>query len=546
MIDNVGSCSARWQHLKRDDFLCHEDGQSGGKRMIVRTNTPLQHAVSSLSSSSGSSDEDKRKQKILKKLNKPSAQPFVQDQTRKSVKKVSSPSSGESSSLGNQAQSNNDFHDYHAKPLPDPKLGSSSDSESPTNASDNAVAGKHVCTDSSSGDDEKSTTKYNEQPRSVPPNVEIHSKHKKIPTSQVNAFSTTQVDGLKREKAVGAAVTETSVSSNSEKDSNLFKPMAATRSALPPNIARSGGITHNIRPLGADLNSRLNTAPAVTLPPFAGIGKRTGVQPTTIISTSTPSDTVQQSVATASQVTNFVSTKATTMTSVVSKVVSNKSDSNIVSSSGQHVAIESDNGTSSSDASTFASVSANYHVNEDDMLLTEDVLMCPYIFRTQDAVLCGALAECIVPGMLRAEFSETNKLAKLEMVYDAMGFMQQLERSSGNEGKAHIIPNSLETSLQINCDESRVITTAKSPYLIVSVNELWTRTTKYTQMEAEMQELSILNGKRTRKNDWRRPGKPIHDLKMIAQGQPATCTNIYYDKFGRDFIACVSSYPVAK
>ncbi len=208
------------------------------------------------------------------------------------------------------------------------------------------------------------------------------------------------------------------------------------------------------------------------------------------------------------------------------------------------VIIDPDDGTSSSEISSLPQIQAHYHINEDDMLLTDDVLMCPFIFRTQDAVLCGALAECEMPGMLRAQFSARNKLVQLEMVYDAMSFMQQLEYASG--GKPHIIPNSLETSLESSTDEARVITTAKSPYLIVNVNELWTQTTKYTQMEAKGKELSILHGERTELDAGRRPGKPAHDYSIIAQGKPACCTNIYYDKFGRDFIAFVSSYPVSK
>jgi len=47
-----------------------------------------------------------------------------------------------------------------------------------------------------------------------------------------------------------------------------------------------------------------------------------------------------------------------------------------------------------------------------------------------------------MPGILRAQFSDRNKLSRLEMVFDGMGFMQQLERARGNEGTAHILPNS--------------------------------------------------------------------------------------------------------
>ena len=148
--------------------------------------------------------------------------------------------------------------------------------------------------------------------------------------------------------------------------------------------------------------------------------------------------------------------------------------------------IGADNDAGSSETSVQLQIQAFYHVNEDDMLITDDVLMCPFMFRTQDAVMCGALAECVMPGMLRAQFSQRNKLESLEMVYDAMGFMQQIGRASGNEGVADIIPNSLEMSLQPHSLDARVITAAKPPFAIVSTNALFTKMTKYTQMEMEM------------------------------------------------------------
>ncbi len=535
MIESVGFRSSRWQHIKRDEFLCrYADKSRHMPGSILRQNNRMQHAISSLSSSSGSSngngsgsEEEKRKQKEMH-LNRPSTTSSAgqnPNHQHGAAKKVSSSSSGGSSSLSNQAQSNNDFHDYHAQPLPDPRLdGGSTDSDSPTNASDNAVVGKHVCTDSSSsGDDEKPSKKRGSPKRNVPPNVEILSKRSgggdvKADT-KIGSISTTQVERMKTIKGA-AAVTDPSVSSNSETGTTFVKPVA-TKSSLPPNIARSGGISHNIRPILSDLNARLSTAPAIALPPFTGIGKRPAStrNPVLPAATSRP----LQPNAPPLQVSNFMHPKKTgtnTPVSVISKGnLKNEANNNAPPASlQQSVIIDPDNGTTSSDDSSLApKIQAHYHINEDDMLITENVLMCPFIFRTQDAVLCGALAECVMPGMLRAEFSDRNKLLQLEMVYDAMGFMQQLERASGSEGKPHIIPNSLETSFQPSADEARVITTAKPPYLIVSVNELWTRTTKYTQMEAEQKELSILHGKRTELDAGRRPGKPVHDYSIIAQ-----------------------------
>jgi len=38
------------------------------------------------------------------------------------------------------------------------------------------------------------------------------------------------------------------------------------------------------------------------------------------------------------------------------------------------------NDNCSEDSSSLPQIQAYYHINEDDMLLTEDVLMCPFIF----------------------------------------------------------------------------------------------------------------------------------------------------------------------
>jgi len=558
MIESVGFRSTRWQNIKREEFLCREEAKTGKVRQrmpesFIRQNSRMQHAISSLSSSSGSSnwneygiEEERRKQKTSL-LNRSTAGASGQNTNHNGSKQVSSSSSGGSSSLSNRAisNSNNDFHDYDAQPLPDPKLDvGSTSSDSTTNASDNAVAGKHLYVDSSSSGDDEKPAKKRAKKCSVPPNLEIPTQRdSSIPTAA------TQDKDIKKMKQL-CPVTDPSVSSNSDVGTNIVKPVA-TRSALPPNIARSGGISHNIRPVASEMNTRLSTAPPIALPPFAGIGKRfapVNRNSNVITENSNHNSNGIQILPSNNFVRPKVESNLIPSNSLSSKAnIGNETNSvNTIPANDRRepAVIYSDNGTASSDNSSFPQIQANYFLNEDDMLLTDDVLMSPFIFRTQDAVQCGALSECVMPGMLRAEFSERNKLLNVEMVYDAMGFMQQLERSSGNEGKAHITPNSLEASLQPTVEEARVITTAKPPYQIVSVNEVWTRTTKYTQAEAEQKELSILNGKRTDPDVFRRPGKPLHESPSIAKGQPGSSTNRYTDKFGRDFIAYVTSYPI--
>ena len=58
MIEGVGSRSARWAQLKREDFYAREEERTGRKRMprnIVQRNNHFRHAISSISASSSNS-----------------------------------------------------------------------------------------------------------------------------------------------------------------------------------------------------------------------------------------------------------------------------------------------------------------------------------------------------------------------------------------------------------------------------------------------------------------------------------------------------------
>jgi len=186
-------------------------------------------------------------------------------------------------------------------------------------------------------------------------------------------------------------------------------------------------------------------------------------------------------------------------------------------------------------------ISAVYAVNQDDMIVLEDVLMCPFVFRTKNAVLCGALADCVIPGMLRASFSKNNKLLSMELVFDAMGFMQQLSCSNGDENCELAIPNNLESAILPCLHEARVITEATPPYSIVHVNEPWTRMTKYSQIDVEGSPLlTLLHGE----NDLSRSGMASHNLQEVRRGKPTCSTSVHYKKDGRPFVDFMCSYPL--
>lgn len=555
MVEGIGSRSFRWMQIKREDAFTPKETRNGSGTMphnILRENSRLQHAVSSLSSSSGSSsngsgtDEDRQSARLQQIQAQQPGLRIAGANMRKQANagmggagaaqanKVSS-SSSSSDSLSKQKPSN-DFHDYDAPSLPDPMLdsgvssqGSDSPSESRKCPSGANVSGtKHVSADSSSGDEDKP------------------SKRQRLALHHHAAGGALLAAPEHAQQSAGVAAAMSHNSMNAPGGAPL-------RHGLPPNIARSGGISHSIRPIAsANVNSgnpRLNTAPAITLPPFSGIGKRAHLPQ--LATSATVGVALAGGSASSGSAGGSISVTASVPSALRSTAVSLSLDSRqsngvataSVTSSAPVIAADE---TSSHSSNQTSQIQAYYHINEDDMLLTDDVLMCPFIFRSQNAVMCGALAECIMPGMLRAQFSPRNKLLSLEMVYDAMGFMQQLERASGTEGTAQIVPSSLEMALSPNTNEARVITLAKPPFLIVSVNEAWTRTTKYTQMEVEGKELNILDGKRTDAEAGTRSGKPVHKFEEVARGRCACSVNTHYDKEDREFLDFVCSYPLTK
>lgn len=549
MVESVGNRSARWRHIKRDEFLNREGTRTDTIRTrmphsIVRQDSRLQHAISSLSSSSGystgngsggdSGEENKKRKKGPAKAGKIDKNGNGSNK-RKKVSSSSSGGSGQSNDQQNGTQ--NLFHDYHAQPLPDPKLssGESEGSNSLTgNDSDNAVVGK-VYIDSSSEDEDR-VRRSHRRKRSAPPANEIDTDA-----------------GVKAPKPTDKGIYSKDATNESESAAPVsILNRESMPSNLPANIAKTGGIFHNVRPVNvrpviAPSNPRLSVAPVTKLPPFAGLGKTVPK-----IQQSDPNASVSRSNSSNSNSLPFATTQQQKSMNVEFGTGAKVSvqqpiiPAPVVLSSSRAVNIIGAINDTNSDDMSAQKIQAFYHVNEDDMCLTDNVLMCPYIFRTQDAVLCGALAECVMPGMLRASFSSRNKLTNIEMVYDAMGFMQQLGRASGNEAVAEIIPNSLEMSLQPTNDEPRVITTSKAPYAIVSANRCWTELTKFTQEEVEQQELTIIEGERTDPELTVRESKPHHKPNEIAQGRPACSTNIYYDKYGKAFIAFVASYPLTK
>ena len=532
MIEGVGSRSARWGHLKRDEFIAREEERTGHKRMprnILQRNNRFRHAVSSISASSsdssntGSNNSGGEENSNNKTHSKPkSTLNSAVDGTENGTKNsISSSHEGQCVAQTSNDNSFGDFHDYHAKPLPDPKLpvdptGQGSDSQESSNSSGSDT--KLVST--SSVDDSTAAIKVSSNNGG--------NKRRKIETTKASGPAT---DVRPRIESAGLAAAK------------------ASNSFLPANmIAKKGGISHNVRPVMSSVpiqktgNTRLANAPAVPLPPFAGIGKRLKGKGTSVNSTA---------FAAASAVSMSVTENANGKSksgSIVDVIPSRRPTlANVAIDVPNGPIISGDIETSSTNSSrSKLQIRAYYHLNEDDIILMNDVIMTPFVFRTQDAVLCGALSECVMHGMLRGEFSSRNKLKSLEMVYDSMGLMQQLERCSGSELVAQIIPGSLEMALSHAPHECRVITLAEPPYLIVNVNEAWTKLTKYTQVDVEGAELFSMLDSSSSKGSRSQSSNVSYDLTDVREGRSKCTTRFHYGKDDREFVDFLCSYPLTE
>jgi hypothetical protein len=558
MIEGVGSRCSRWAHIKREDIFAKEEERTGRKRMprnIVQRNNRFRHAISSISASSsnssntgsntGSSGGEENNSN-----NKPHQQQTQSNGTASAeegaegvvVAKNASSSSHEDQSSSNNASG--EFHDYHAKPLPDPKLPAD-----PT-AQGSSTASSRLGDDSQEGGSNISASSDNDSAAAIkePSSNSGANKRRKLDSNR-NFTTAATADGRSGSESAGRAA--------AAKVSNGF---------LPSNmIAKKGGIAHNVRPVVSSVsstqksgNARLALAPAVPLPPFAGIGKRSsGVSLIGGTSTFAPnksnvSSSVSMSIADNNANAKTVTGGGTNRVDIVDVTPSARRpqlanaalEAPAGISTGPPI-ISGDIETSSSNSSrSKPQIKAFYHFNEDDMIIMDDVIMCPFVFRTQDAVLCGALAECVMPGMLRGEFSSRNKLHNLEMVYDSMGLMQQLERCSGSELMAQIIPGSLEMALSPAPYECRVITLVEPPYLIVNVNKSWTKLTKHTQMDVEGAELFSILGSSSDSSESSQATNPPYDLKDVSEGRSKCTTRFHFDKDGREFVDFMCSYPL--
>jgi len=75
-------------------------------------------------------------------------------------------------------------------------------------------------------------------------------------------------------------------------------------------------------------------------------------------------------------------------------------------------------------------VMVQFIVDQKDMIINENQLICKTTLQSLNAVELGARHEIRVPIMMRALYSHLNKLTELNFIFDVMSLMQQLRRSS--------------------------------------------------------------------------------------------------------------------
>lgn len=140
---------------------------------------------------------------------------------------------------------------------------------------------------------------------------------------------------------------------------------------------------------------------------------------------------------------------------------------------------------------------AFYSINKDDIIAGGDLVMCRFTFRIVSPASetiddSNDAGTCILHGMLQCRFNRFHKIIHAEMVFDVMGFMQQLH-SIGTINPDHcIVPNTIEMAVQYTPVEARcVVKCTKNPddsikdFLVLYVNELWTGITNLTQSQCE-------------------------------------------------------------
>jgi hypothetical protein len=141
-----------------------------------------------------------------------------------------------------------------------------------------------------------------------------------------------------------------------------------------------------------------------------------------------------------------------------------------------------------------------------------------------------------VEGMLYCRFNEQDKLTSVEMVFDVMTVMQQLQRAAGVPCEYLIVPNSLEGACQ-RAATARVLVRAEAPYPVLHVNEHWTNLRGQTQVDVEGQPLDLLEGASEA------PGTRFM-VDEVMGGRPASCIMLVFKACRQAFTGYLQLFPL--
>eukprot|EP00903_Cladosiphon_okamuranus_P017558 g16172.t1 len=133
-----------------------------------------------------------------------------------------------------------------------------------------------------------------------------------------------------------------------------------------------------------------------------------------------------------------------------------------------------------------------FYTSPEDTAVGANVLMCQWLMKTDNAVECGAQCEVFSHGMLRAYFSPDTRIKRLEIVFDVMSFMQQLQRAVGR-GEFRMVPNTVAVAMQPS-QQARLVLSADPPYGITYTNEAWTALMGHSAEQAKMFPFTLMNG----------------------------------------------------
>ena len=127
----------------------------------------------------------------------------------------------------------------------------------------------------------------------------------------------------------------------------------------------------------------------------------------------------------------------------------------------------------------------SHQCTAEDIVASGNKAICYFKLRVERGEHVGANHTCVQNGMMKAQFNDANRIVSAEIVFDVMGFMQQMQKASSIiSPESSIVPNTLDMAL-IPTKEPRAILLAEPPYRILHINEAWTQQCQVTQNNIE-------------------------------------------------------------